>query len=262
VGLGGGAALWMAQWASEPWMTGAALAIALMLCCVALVFVSDPPSAFRTHPIARRLVDVAADVWLVARSRRGFLALLIIFLPIGTGAAANLWSAVADDWHASAGTVALVTGTLSGVVSIFACVVGGYLCDRFDRKFAYATFGVLQSLCAGAMAIAPRTEAVYVCFTMIYAFVTGLTYAGFSAVTLDAIGLGAAATKYSVFISLSNVPIVYMTALEGWAHAQWGANGLLYTEAALGIASVLVFGAVTVLLSRRATSESTGIMRP
>ena len=77
--------------------------------------------------------------------------------------------------------------------------------------------------------------------------------------TLDAIGLGAAATKYSVFISLSNVPIVYMTALEGWAHAQWGTNGLLYTEAALGIASVLVFCAATALISRRATSGSAGI---
>jgi hypothetical protein len=42
------------------------------------------------------------------------LALLIVFLPIGSGAASNLWAAVADDWHASANTVALVTGVVGG----------------------------------------------------------------------------------------------------------------------------------------------------
>jgi MFS transporter, PAT family, beta-lactamase induction signal transducer AmpG len=157
-GLGGGAALWLSQWASAPWVTGATLAMTLMLCCVALLFVADPPSAFRTHTGARRLLDVLQDVWLVARSRRGFLAMLVIFLPIGTGAASNLWAAVADDWHASAGKVALINGALSGMISIPACILGGYLCDRFDRKFSYIAFGLLQALCAVAMAIAPRTE--------------------------------------------------------------------------------------------------------
>ena len=53
------------------------------------------------------LIDVLKDLWNVAKSRAGFLALLICFVPIGSGAASNLWAAVADDWHATAGTVAL-----------------------------------------------------------------------------------------------------------------------------------------------------------
>ena len=65
----------------------------------------------------RDLQYVLKDLWEVTRSRAGKLALLIVFLPIGTGAASNLWAAVADDWHASANTVALVTGVLGGVVS-------------------------------------------------------------------------------------------------------------------------------------------------
>jgi PAT family beta-lactamase induction signal transducer AmpG len=54
------------------------------------------------------------DLWQVARARAGFLALLICFLPIGSGAASNLWSAVADDWHASANTVALAVTAAIG----------------------------------------------------------------------------------------------------------------------------------------------------
>jgi len=185
------------------------------------------------------------------RSRAGILALLICFLPIGTGAAANLWSAVADNWNASADTVALVTGVLGGIVSAFGCLVGGYGSDRMDRKAAYALYGLLMAMCAVGMAFAPRTESMYVVFTLIYAFIQGLTYAAFTAVVLEAIGLGAAATKYNVYASLSNMPIAYMTLVDGWAHTRWGAVGLLDVEAAIGVAGILVFVAAAALLPRR-----------
>jgi predicted MFS family arabinose efflux permease len=200
--------------------------------------------------IGRKLIDVVQDIWQVARSRSGYLALLVVFLPLGTGAASNLWSAVADDWRASAQTVALVNGVIGGLASALGCVVGGYLCDRLNRKFAYVAYGFIQALCVVAMALCPHTQVAYVEFTLIYAFVNGLCYAGFSAVTLEAMGLGAAATKYNLFASLSNMPIAYLTALEGWAHTQWGTNGFLYFEAAMAAAGIVVFSAVTALSAR------------
>jgi MFS transporter, PAT family, beta-lactamase induction signal transducer AmpG len=255
-GLGGGAGLWMTQHLAAPWMAAAALGAACMLCCVALAFVPEPRAAFREGNFTRNLGSVMKDLWTVARSWGGFLALLIVFLPIGTGAASNLWSAVADDWHATAETVALVNGVLGGIVSAIGCIVGGYLCDRMDRKTAYVLYGVIQALCAVAMAVAPRTEPTYIVFTTVYWFITGLTYAGFSAVVLEAIGLGAAATKYNVFASLSNMPIAYMTLVDGWAHTRWGAGGMLHTEAAMGVASVLVFVAVAAMVRRRRVQTS------
>jgi len=240
-GLGGGAGLWMAENLPAPWMAGAVLAVACALCIVALAFVPEPPAPSRTERYWRRIVDVVSDLWQVARARPGLLALLICFLPIGTGAVSGLWSAVADDWHASADTVALVTGVIGGLVSAIGCLVGGYLCDRMDRKTAYALYGLLQAVCAIGMAIAPRTEAMYIVFTTVYAFISGLTYAGFSAVVLDAIGLGAAATKYNLFASLSNMPIAYMTLVAGWAHTRWGPTGMLATEAVICILAILVF---------------------
>src|SRR5439155_25589499 len=129
---------------------------------------------------------------------------------------------------------------------------GGYACDHIDRKAAYALYGTLQALCAVAMALTPRTEAMYVVFTLAYAFIMGLTYAGFSAVVLEAIGRGAAATKYSLFASLSNMPIAYMTAVDGWAYTRWGASDMLYVEAGIGMIGLLVFIAVA-RLSQRVT---------
>lgn len=262
-GLGGGAALWLSQHVTAPWVTGAALGATFLACCLALLFIAEPvnivepPGVHRGQVIARRLLEVVRDLWGVLRTRGGYLALLLVFLPLSTSAASNLWSAVAGDWHASAQVVALTNGALGGVIAAVGCLAGGYWCDRFDRKSVYIAYGVLQALCAIAMAIGPRTEAAYAVFTMLYWFVTGLTYAAFSAVTLEAIGLGAAATKYNVFASLSNMPLAYMTVVEGWAHGRWGAGGFLYVEAAVAFASMLVFGGVAVSSGKRAVPAST-----
>jgi MFS family permease len=250
-GLGGGAGLWMAQTLPDPWMAGAVLAVICALCAAALWFVPEPPPIPRTGRYARMLVEVLKDLWQVVRARAGILALLICFLPIGSGAASNLWAAVADDWHASANTVALATGVFSGIVSALGCIFGGYGADRMDRKTAYALYGLLMALCTVAMALAPRTETMYVVFTLIYAFIQGLTYAGFTAVVLETIGLGAAATKYNLYASLSNMPIAYMTLVDGWAHTRWGAAGLLNVEAAFGVVGIIVFIAVAMALPRR-----------
>jgi len=247
LGVGGGAGLWMTQVLPAPWMPGAVLAAAGLLCCLGLAFVPEPQAVHRGDGLARNLANVLKDLWTIARSRFGYLALLVCFLPIGTGAASNLWSAVAGDWHASADTVALVNGVFGGVVSAIGCIAGGYLCDRMDRKTAYCAYGVLQALCAVAMAIAPRTEFTYIVFTMVYWFITGLTYAAFSAVVLEAIGHGAVATKYNLFASLSNMPIGYMTFVDGWAHTKWGPDGMLYTEAAIAVAGLVVFIAVVAM---------------
>ena len=250
-GLGGGAGLWMAQVLPAPWMSGAVLGLACVLCCFALLRVPEPVALARSSHYGRDLQYVIRDMWEVVRSRPGFLALLICFLPMCTGAAGGLWSAVADDWHASADTVALVTGVLGGIVSAVGCLAGGYLCDRMDRKQSYLLYGLLQVVCAVAMALAPRTEAMYVVFTTVYALISGFTYAGFSAVVLEAMGKGAAATKYNVFASLSNMPIAYMIVLEGWAQTRWGAGGMLYTESVLAVAAILLFVAANAVRPHR-----------
>ena len=255
-GIGGGAGLWLAQNLPSPWMAGAMLGAACLLCALGLFFVTEPSAAHRVHGIGHSLVEVGKDLWSVARARAGLLALILCFLPIGSGAASNLWSAVADDWRASADAVALVNGVLGGVVSAIGCLAGGWICDRMNRKGAYALYGVLQGVCAVAMAVAPRTEAMYIVFTLVYAFVTGLTYAGFSAFVLEAMGAGAAATKYNVFASLSNIPIYYVTRLDGWAHARWGSGGMLYSDAIAGVAGLLLFAGVLAAFPRRKSATA------
>jgi MFS transporter, PAT family, beta-lactamase induction signal transducer AmpG len=249
-GLGGGAALWMAEHLSAHWISATALGLACAL-CAGLVWIEEPHDMHHAGPASgpewkrqwERLLTVLKEVWQLVRSRRGFLALLVVFLPLATGAASNLWAAVAEGWHAGADTVALVNGALTGVVQAFGCLVGGYVCDRLDRKNAYLLFGAAQALCMLGMALAPHTETMFVGFTMLYAALNGLGYAAFSAVVLEAIGARAAATQYNVYASLSNIPISYMGMLEGWTYTNHGASAMLYLEAGMAALAIAVFAA-------------------
>ena len=250
-GLGGGIGLILAQRMPSAWMAGAVLAASCLACSLALRFVPEPQATHRERELGRSLANVGKDLWGVARSRLGALALILCFLPLGSGAASGLWAAVAGDWSASADLVAVVTGVVGGILSALGCLMGGWLCDRMDRKAAYAIYGVLQALCAVAMALAPRTPASFVVFTSLYALITGLTYAGFTAFVLEAMGLGAAATKYNVFASLSNTPIYYMTRIDGWSHERWGPSGMLFTEAVFGALGLLLFLTILAALPRR-----------
>jgi hypothetical protein len=91
---------------------------------------------------------------------------------------------------------------------------------------------------------------MFIIWTSLYAVSTGLTYAGFSAFTLEAIGMGAAATKYNVFASLSNAPIYFMTFIDEWAHGKWGAFGMLNTEAIIAFAGMILFITIFVSVNR------------
>ncbi|HEX7880209.1 MAG TPA: MFS transporter [Candidatus Eisenbacteria bacterium] len=255
-GIGGGLGLWLAQHLSSAWLAGAIVAVLCFLCSLALFLVPTPSRSHATDGFWKALRDAITDLWVVIREKSGTLALILCFLPIGSGAASGLWSAVAGEWNAGPDTVALVTGILAGVISAVGCVIGGWICDRMDRRLAYLGFGLLQAGAAVALALLPRTPTSFVVLTSLYALITGFTYAGFTAFVLEAIGKGAAATKYSVYASLSNMPIYYMTWIEGAAHDRLGSGGMLLTEAVLGTAGAVVFVALMFGLGARFKSRA------
>lgn len=250
LGVGGGAGLWLAQHLPTPWMASAIVALVTLACGLALLAVPATPRMSASGGPAATLRKVGIDLWSVLWSRRGIVALVLCLVPIGSGAASNLWAAVANDWRASANTVALVTGVLGGLVTAAGCLAGGWLADRMRPPRAYATNCALLGAVAGLMAAAPRTPTMYTAFTLLYALVYGMAFASFTGFVLEAIGTGAAATKYTFFAALGNAPIFVMTRMEGWAHDRWGASGMLYTEAIVTAAGVVVAVAVMAYVHR------------
>jgi len=244
-GIGGGVGLYLTQHVATPWVAGGVLAILCFSCCAALLAVDEPQRAARHLDYGRALGQVIADVWALSRSRAGLLVLTLMVLPMGSGGATGVWSAIAREWRVGADTVAAVNGVGGGLASLVGAVAAGFVCDRIDRRLAYCLFGLALSAVAATMAVLPRSPMIFVIFTLAYAFVLGACYAGYSAAVLDAIGHGAAATKFNLLASVSNIPVAMMVAADGAWHDQFGSTGMLWREAGAGIAAVAFMALLT-----------------
>lgn len=228
-GLGGGAGVWLASHFSKEIASGA-LAIAMLAAAAAIYFASDV-RIVSNETIGQRLRLLGRDILDMVRLAIPLFTIVLVMSPIGAGAMNNLWSAVAPDWKAGPDRVALVTGILNGVISAVGCVAGGWIADRIGRWWAYFGSGAALALVAIVMAMIARTPQTFAAGVLAYALFTGMAYAAFSAVVLFAIGRGAASTKYATLSSLGNIPVVYMTAWNGWVHDRFGTVGMLVAEA-------------------------------
>jgi MFS transporter, PAT family, beta-lactamase induction signal transducer AmpG len=228
-GLGGGAGVWLASHFSKE-IAGGALAIAMLASAAAIYFASDV-RIVSTETIGQRMRILGRDIFDMLRLAIPLFTIVLVMSPIGAGAMNGLWSAVAPDWKAEPDRVALVAGILNGVISAVGCIAGGWIADRAGRWWAYFGSGAALALVAIAMAMVARTPQTFAAGVLAYAFFVGMAYAAFSAVVLFAIGRGAASTKYATLSSLGNIPVVYMTACDGWVHDRFGTSGMLVAEA-------------------------------
>ena len=251
-GLGGGAGLWLAVHAGGPSVAALVLTGVCIVCATPILWLRAP----RRQRGARFAFQVSAlglTLWALVRARRGVLAALVVTIPAALGAASNLFSAVAGDWRASADLVALVTGVLGGLATIPGCILGGYLCDRYPRRFVYVWAALACAAGEAAMAWAPHTRSWFAGMVLANAFLLGIGFSALSAVIFDCLGATAAATVASMLSSLCNLPLVVMVAVVGWVQARHGSTAMLLTEA--GVAAVSVAGYAALAYAWRPEEE-------
>jgi MFS family permease len=260
-GLGGGLGLMLAKGVSSEFAL-INIAVVLFACTAFLLLVPEAPRVpedpsasahHRPHWFAR-IIEVVKELWGMVRTRRGLVALVLVFLPCGAAAAGSLFSLqVAKDWGAGADLVAINNGWVAGIAAAAGCLVGGLMSDRFERLrmgrgFAYMISGAILAACAVAMALSPKGPVTYTIYTLAYQFAGGIAYGCFTGFVLDVIGKGAAATKYNLLASLSNMPITYMTSVLGWASTKYGTTNALFTDAGSEIAGIVLFLVVVAIV--------------
>jgi len=247
-GIGGGIGLLLAENVTAPWVSGGFLALVCLACWGMTAFL---PKLVRTTTEALHyfgeLKEVAVNVWAVARSRVGYLALIIMLLPIGSGGVP--WSAIADEWQAGGNMVAFVNGMAGGVAAMVGAMVAGFICDRMELKKAYCMFGILVGLVAVTMIFLPRTPMVFVIGVLGYQFMVGTAYTGYAAIVLEAIGKKSAATNWNLLAALSNIPIAAMSMVDGHMHDAYGTDAMLAGELAFPAIAIVLF-ALFVLATR------------
>lgn len=242
--IGGGLVIWLADNLSLP-MVAAIVVASMVLPALAAFWIKEAAPVRRA--IGPQLKGLGIDMAELFRSPRTWLGLVFFLSPVGSAAIGNLISGVGQDYNASGNEVLWVTGIGGGLLSAFGCFLGGILADRMNRMIAYALSGGLCAAFGIYLGFAHATPLTYAAGYSGYAVASGFAYAVYTALLLDVIGhrKTAAASAYATLNAASNIPITYMTWLDGVGYKRWGAPGLMGTDAAANG----VFGAILLLLA-------------
>jgi MFS transporter, PAT family, beta-lactamase induction signal transducer AmpG len=238
VGLGGGAGLWLATHYSI--VSAGVVLCAISLASGFIVLLIKDVYHEKDKQLTSELINMGKGLLSMIRIPVVLFVIIMLCMPIGTGAAANLWSAIAADWKTDADTVSLITGIMSGLVSALGCVAGGIIADRWGNWIAYLGAGLFCAVVTVTMAVSPMLPYVYIGGVLAYAFGLGLINAAFSSVILYAIGKKNASTKYALLSSLGNLPVVYMTTFDGWAHDKFTSKYMLVAESVVGLGFIMI----------------------
>jgi predicted MFS family arabinose efflux permease len=202
------------------------------------------------------MAEMWRDLKTMFRSKTSLTGLAILLSPMGAAAAANLFSGVAVDFGAPEQMVVWITGFGGGLLTSVGALAGGVVCDRIPRRVAYALAALASAACAGAMMAAPLTRTTFAVGVSLYLAVQGIAFAAFAALQLELVGEAgrSGATRYTLYGSAANVPIMYMTWLDGQGYKHSGVRGLLGVDAL----SNFLAAAVCLLLLHRAARKSGG----
>ena len=231
--LGGG----LAAGGSAVWLTGHASVAVAAATAAMIVLLPSLTALTIPEPVAPRaeflphLRAMSRDVAAMLRRREVLVALAFFLSPIGAGAAANLFSAVAAEYRASPSMVIWAAG-FAAIATPLGALLGGVIADRFDRWRVYPLAGIASALSSGGMAIAPLSPSTFLIGSAAYALTLGVCYAAFMALAFQLIGSAttASGTRFTLFMAAVNVPVVYMLKLDGLAYSRLGVRGMLATD--------------------------------
>jgi PAT family beta-lactamase induction signal transducer AmpG len=180
--------------------------------------------------------------------RPGCVLGLICFLsPTACFALTNLFSGMGADFNTSEWWVTALNGTGVAVVCSLGCLAGIPFCRRFKRRTVYVCAGFGGALAALALIFTPHTFVYFAAGVLAYNFFQGINYTAFTAFELEIVGPGnpLAATQIALLTAAANLPISYMTLVDGHFHTTRGLSGMLAADAgssvAVGIILLLVF---------------------
>ncbi len=238
--VGGGLAIWLADRVSLPLLAVGAFALILLPATAAFLIEESPAPRRAFAPL---FSDLFRDLRDVLRSKRTLLGLVFFLSPVSSAAVGNLISGLGPDYRAPASEVMWISGIAGGLLSALGSFIGGVVCDRMNRMAAYALAGGLSAVFAAYLAFAPPTAWTYGLGYSGYALAAGFGYAVFTALVLEVLGhrRHAAGTAYSLLVASGNVPILYMTWLDGIGYRHGAVKGLMSVDAfANGAGAVLL----------------------
>lgn len=174
---------------------------------------------------------------------------LTITLPMGSGALIGLLPGLASDYRMSGQQVAWINGLGGALLMAAGALSASLISTRVRAPVAYLLVCLTNAFSTAVLWLGPQRPMVYVAGVLLYLFTIGAAYAMFTVVVLEFLGSSgkSGSSRYSIINSLGNLPVAYMSFVDGRAYAYWGPRGMPGADALLSVAGatlLLVYFAV------------------
>jgi PAT family beta-lactamase induction signal transducer AmpG len=149
---------------------------------------------------------------------------------------------LARDYGVSGAQVAWINGVAGALLTTAGAISASLIPVRVRASIAYLLVGLANTATLALLSLGPQRPAIYFASTVLFLFTVGAGYALFTAVSLEFLGGSgkSGSSRYAIINSLGNVPVAYMTWLDGRGYAQWGPRGMPGVDALVTAAVILI----------------------
>jgi PAT family beta-lactamase induction signal transducer AmpG len=182
------------------------------------------------------------EVLSLLRRREVVIVLLLFLSPCSTFALTNLLGGLGADFYASARAVSLVGGVGAFIPGLLGCSLFPAIAKRLRLRSFYFVNGIVGCLFTLSLVVLPHTTLTFAVALFGEFLFQALCFAIQIGIVFDAIGADnpLAATTFAFLTAATNIPMTYLTLIDGRAYAAAGIRGMLFTDAAVGILACTV----------------------
>jgi MFS transporter, PAT family, beta-lactamase induction signal transducer AmpG len=231
--LGGAALLHFSKQLPLPVTCVIAAAMVIVPAAIALTIREAAPQS-ATKDFVKNCRVMGREIRETLFSWKSLPGLLLLVAPVGSGSAQSLFAAMAKDYSVDEHGVMLLNGILGGVFTMVGAFAAVIVPAHWDRRIAYGAAGLACSVSGVFLALAPMRPMQYFFGVGLYMLTTGMCWAFFLGVVVYTMGEAgkSASSRYTILVSLGNLPVVYMTKVEGWGYGIFGPRGVPAMDAA------------------------------
>ena len=182
---------------------------------------------------------------------------LTITFPMGSGALIGLLPGLAADYHVTGQQVAWINGLAGALLMAGGAISATLIPAKVRAPVAYLLVCLTNALSTAVLWLGPQRPSVYLAGVVLFLFTVGASYALFTAVVLEFLGFSgkSGSSRYAIINSLGNLPVAYMSYLDGRAYTHWGPRGEPGADAAFSAIGGTLLLAYFLFLGRRKTSQ-------
>lgn len=224
----------------------AAFMLGLLIVLPTPVYLLIPAPGPDRRLVGESFAQFNHEVLALLKRREVIIVLLLFLSPCSSFVMPTLMGALGGDFHASARAVSFWGGVGAFIPGLLGCFVFPVIAKRMRLRFFYLANGILGCLFTLSLVLLPRTTGTYAGALFGEYLFQAVAFSIQIGIVFEAIGPDnpLAATTFSFLTAATNVPVTYVTAIDGHAYAKAGITGTFFTDAAIGIFTCLVAGVV------------------